>query len=117
MGTTQKRSGQYLGTEIDHNWWQRYSKDGFFTRGSGEYWIEDGFLFFQHQVRQEPIKMPLQDIVEVILYPCNRRAKIGVIQVIELVWQKDGKWLCSSFVLSGDPEEISCLLASLRGCT
>ena len=117
MNAPQKRNGQYLGTEIDHNWWQRYSKDGFFTRGAGEYWIEGGFLFFQHQVRQEPIKLPLRDIVEVVLYPCSRRAKLGVIQVIKLIWRKEGKWLCSGFVLSGSPDEISCLLASLRAGT
>jgi hypothetical protein len=117
MNTIQKKRGQYLGTEIDHKWWQRYSEEGFFTRGTGEYWIKDGTFYFQHQVRQKPIKLPLQDIVEIALHPCNRRTKIGVMQIIELVWQKDGLWLSSSFALPGSIDEVNGLLTCLRAGT
>jgi hypothetical protein len=117
MNTIQKKRGQYLGTEIDHRWWQRYSEDGFFTRGFGEYWIQDGTFHFQHQVRQNPIKLPLQKIVEIVLHPCNRRAKIGVMQIIELIWQKDGLWLSSSFALPGSIDEVNRLLTVLRAGT
>jgi len=117
MNTIQKKRGQYLGTEIDHKWWQCYSEGGFFTRGIGEYWIKDGTFYFQHQVRQKPIKLPLQDIVEIALHPCNRRTHIGVMQIIELIWQKDDLWLSSSFALPGSIEEINGLLTRLRMST
>ena len=114
MNAIRKNRGQYLGTEIDHKWWRRYSKGGFFTRGKGEYWVKDGFLFFQHKTRQNPIRLPLQDIVEIILYPCRQRFRLGNKSVIKLVWQKDGRWLSSGFALSGDSEETSGLMACLR---
>jgi hypothetical protein len=33
-----KKRGSYLGTEVDEKWYKRYRRDGFFARGSGEYW-------------------------------------------------------------------------------
>jgi hypothetical protein len=117
MNTIQKKPSQYLGTEIDHKWWRRYSKGGFSTRGIGEYWIKDGSLFFQHRARQKPICFPLQNIVEVILCPCKQRFRIGNKPVIKLVWQMGNRWLSSGFALSEGMEEASGLLASMRAAS
>ena len=114
MNAIQKRRGQYLGTEVDHKWWQRYSKEGFFTPGIGEYWIKDGSLFFQHRTRQKPISLPLQEIVEIVLCPCSRRSRDSRNPVLKLTWKKDGKWLSSGFILSGIVDETSGLLTRLR---
>ena len=114
MNAIQKKRGQYLGTEVDHKWWQRYSKDGFFTPGIGEYWIKDGSLFFQHRTRQKPISLPLRDIVEIVLCPCSRRSRDSRNPVLKLTWKKDGKWLSSGFILSGIVDETSGLLTRLR---
>ena len=114
MNAILKNRGLYLGTEIDHKWWRRYSKEGFFTRGIGEYWIKDSSLFFQHRSRQKPIRLPIRDIVEIAFCPCNRRARNSGMPIIKLIWQKDGRWLSSGFALSGSPEETSWLFASLR---
>jgi len=114
MNAIRKNRAQYLGTEIDHKWWQRYSKGGFFTRGIGEYWIKDGSLYFQHRSKQKPIRLPIRDIVEIALCPWERRTNSGCTPIIKLVWRKDGRWLSSSFALSGDPEETFGLMACLR---
>jgi len=114
MSATQKKRGHYLGTEIDHKWWRRYSKEGFYTRGSGEYWINDGFLFFQHHSKQTPIRLPLRNIVEIVYCPSKRKTRSDGTPLIKLIWQKEGKWLSSVFALYGSPEETSGLLASLR---
>ena len=114
MNVIQKKRGQYLGTRIDHKWWRRYSEGGFFARGNGEYWIKDGSLFFQHQAQQEPIRLPLQNIVEIVLCPCKKRFRMGTKPVIKVVWQKGDRWLSSGFALSEGIEAASGLLASLR---
>jgi hypothetical protein len=117
MNAIRKNRGQYLGTEIDHKWWRRYSKGGFSTRGIGEYWIKDGSLHFQHRTRQQPIRLPIKDIVEIILCPCKKRTRIGQTPVIKLVWKKDDTWLTSGFAISGSLEETSGLLNNLRAGT
>jgi hypothetical protein len=114
MNATQKKRGQYLGTKIDHKWWRCYTKEGFFTRGIGEYWIKDGSLFFQHRAQQKPICLPIQNIVEIVLCPCKKRFRIGTKPVIKLVWKKGDHWLSSSFALSDGREETSGFLAGLR---
>jgi hypothetical protein len=40
-----KNKGLYLGTEIDQKWWRRYTKEGLFLRGNGEYWYDDKGLY------------------------------------------------------------------------
>ena len=112
MNAIQKKRGQYLGTRVGHKWWQHYTEEGFTARGDGEYWIKDGYLFFQHHASQQPISLPLIKLSEIKVCPC--RARTGGIPILRLVWEKDGRWLSSGFVLSGLLDESNDLLASLR---
>ncbi len=50
-----KKSGAYLGTEIGERWWKRYCKDGFFAGGDGEYWHENGGLYFRRCLTKKPL--------------------------------------------------------------
>lgn len=112
MNTIQKKCGHYLGTSVNHKWWWRYTKGDFLHRGRGEYWIKDGSLFFQHHASQQPIILPLRNLTEIKVCPCQGRTK--GIPIIKLIWEKDGRWLSSGFVLSGLLDKNNNLLASLR---
>ena len=112
MNAIQKKRGQYLGTEVDHKWWQRYSDEGFFTPGIGEYWIKDGSLFFQRRNHKKPINLPLGNLAEIKVCPCKGRTH-GM-PIIKLVWEQDGHWLSSGFIFSGILEKNEDLLTSLR---
>jgi len=112
MNAIQKRPGQYLGTRVDHKWWRRYNKEGFFTRGVGEYWVKDSSLFFQHRAKRKPIRLPLRGLTEIKVCPCKKRTK-GIL-IFKLVWEKDGHRLSSGFVFHGITEGENNLLASLR---
>jgi len=114
MNAIQKKRAQYLGTRIAHKWWRRYCQGGFFIHGIGEYWIKDGSLFFKHRTRQEPISLPIRDIVGIIL--CSRKRRIwgDVVPVIKLVWRKDNVWLSSDFAFPGNSNETNHMVASLR---
>lgn len=115
MNAIRKKRGQYLGTRVEHKWWRRYTRGGFFTRGFGEYWIVDGSLFFQHRKKRKPFSLPLRSLAEIKLCPCHRRS--AGVPVIKLVWEKDGQWLSSGFVISDILDDAGGLLASLRaGC-
>ena len=112
MNAIQKKRGRYLGTRVEHKWWHLYSKGGFFTRGNGEYWIKDGSLFFQQRNKRKPISLPLHNLTEIKVCPCKGRA--SGLPIIKLIWEKDGHWLSSGFVLSGIVEQNDNLLANLR---
>jgi hypothetical protein len=112
MNTIGKKRGRYLGTRIEHKWWRRYREAGFSTRGKGDYWIQDGSFFFQHHASQRPISLPLRNLIEIKVCPCRGRS--GGIPVIKLVWEKDGRWLSSGFVLTGLVDQSNNLLNSLR---
>lgn len=62
-----KSAGAYLGTEIDETWWKRYRKDGFFTRGNGEYWFEDAGIHFRRYLTKKSIIIPYNRMQEVRL--------------------------------------------------
>lgn len=112
MNATEKKRGQYLGTQLVNKWWRRYTQGEFVTRGAGEYWITDGCLFFQNYASHQPIILPLNKLAEIKVCPCQRR--MGGIPILKLVWEKDGRWLSSGFVLSGMLDRSNNLLASLR---
>jgi hypothetical protein len=56
--------------------------------------------------------LPLHELAEIKVCPSQRRS--GGVLVIKLVWEKDGRWLSSSFALSGLVDKDNRLLASLR---
>ena len=54
----------YVGTQIGDRWWKRYRAPGFFVRGRGRYWFEDGELRFHRELTKEltarvPSRIPL----------------------------------------------------------
>ena len=112
MNAIQKKRGLYLGTKINHHWWRRYTEGEFSARGIGEYWIENGSLFFQHRARQKPIKLPLRNLTEIELCPC--RKSVGGIPIIKLIWHINGDWLTSTFAIFGSKKDTSQLLTNLR---
>lgn len=112
MSAIQKKHGHYLGTRVEHKWWWRYTQGGFLTRGKGKYWIKDGLLFFQHHNSQQTISLPLHKLSEIKICPCG--GQTGGIPIIKLVWEKDGRWLSSSFALTGLVDTSNNLLTNLR---
>jgi hypothetical protein len=112
MSAIQKKSGRYLGTRVEYKWWRRYTEAGFVNRGTGEYWIKDGSLFFQQHGSQLPISLPLHKLSEIKV--CRCRGRTGGVPIIKLVWQKDDRWLSTGFVLSGLVDKSNNLLTCLR---
>ncbi len=106
-----KKRGWHLWTRVGRKWWHRYNQAGLSGQGSGEYWIKDGCLFFQHDARPQPVRLPLKNLSQIEVCPCGRKAGIPV---IKLVWEEDGRWFSAGFVLSGLVDRSTNLLTSLR---
>jgi hypothetical protein len=57
-----KRRGRYLGTEIGGKWWKRYTQEGWFARGKGEYWVDDEAFYFLRTLTRDPIVIPFDKV-------------------------------------------------------
>ena len=110
----EKRRGHYLGTEIDGKWWRRYRKDGFLTRGLGEYWIKNSFLYFHRYLTIAPIVIPLCDVSEVRIGKWHSGSWAGGKPIVKILWEKDHRKLCSGFVLSSNHQETERLVGIIR---
>lgn len=100
-----KKAGAYLGTEIDATWWKRYRKDGFFARGNGEYWLEEGGFYFRRYLTKKVMVIPYNDIGEVKAGTWHAGQWRMGRPILKIVWLKDGLRLSSGFVVSRSFDE------------
>lgn len=110
----QKKRGSYLGTEVDEKWYKRYRQDGFFARGSGEYWFEEDGLHFRRFLTKKALVVLFKSIRQVKLGSWHAGKWVIVKRVIKLVWEKDGQTLSSGFVLARSQENTERLKSDLE---
>lgn len=100
--STENRRGHYLGTEIDGQWWRRYTQDGWLARGLGEYWMDASAFYFRRYLTKAPLVIALRDIVELKSGKWHSGRWAGGAPVVKMIWIKDGQRLGSGFVLARD---------------
>jgi len=77
-------------------------RDGFFARGSGEYWYDEQSFYFRRYLTRDPIVIPLLRVREVQLGRWHAGRWAWGTPVVKLIWKKDDRALSSGFVLSMD---------------
>jgi hypothetical protein len=97
-----KKPGSYLGTEIEGKWWKRYREDGFFARGNGEWWIENGALCFRRLMTRTPLVIPFDEVTEVKIGTWHAGRWILGRPIFKILWSRKGLRLSSGFYLEGD---------------
>ena len=109
-----KRRGCYLGTEINEKWWKRYTKEGLFARGNGEYWYDDEAFYFLRDLTRGPIVIPFDKMggLKVGTWHSGRWAWGN--PIIKLLWVHQGQSLSSGFILSYQESEVLMLLDEIR---
>jgi hypothetical protein len=109
-----RRRGHYLGTEIDEKWWKRYTKEGFFARGNGEYWYDDEAFYFLRYLTQDPIVIPFDKVstVKAGTWHAGRWGWGNLI--VKFLWAHQGQSLSSGFILSYQKPEALRLLNEIR---
>jgi len=100
-----RRSGRYLGTEIDEKWWKRYTKEGLFARGKGEYWYDGEAFYFLRYLTRDSIAIPFSKVSDLKVGPwhCGRWAWGN--PIVKLLWRYQGQSLSSGFILSCEKAE------------
>jgi hypothetical protein len=103
--TSEKNYGLYLGTEINEQWWKRYTKDKLFMRGNGNYWYNDKGFYFLRYLTKTPIFVPFHAISKIKLGTWHSgRWAFGNL-IIKLIWKKGDLILSSGFIVSVNREE------------
>jgi hypothetical protein len=100
----EKKKGLYLGTEINEKWFRRYTRDNLFTRGNGEYWLDEQGLYFLRYLTSAPVVFLFNMIKEVKIgsWHCGKWCLGG--SIVKIVWEKDGLRLSSGFLVPGAKE-------------
>lgn len=114
MDSTEKKPGQYLGTEVDEKWWRRYWKHGLLARGAGEFWLDDNAFCFRRHLTKTPIMIPYGDMLEVKLgkWHSGRFGAGG--PVVKILWKTAQSHLSSGFIFSRNEKETQVLVEEIR---
>jgi hypothetical protein len=97
------RAAQYVGTEIGGKWWKRYRAPGFFARGNGAYWFEDGEIRFHRALTSQTTRIPLALVSGVSIGTWHAGAWLAGKPVVKVAWSKDGEPLSSGFGFGDRP--------------
>ena len=108
------KCGHYLGTEVEGKWWKRYSKDGFFARGNGEYWYDDHAFYFLCYLTREPITIPFDKITALRVGTWHAGRWVWGKPIIKVLWVHQGQTLSSGFILSYDKREALRIFDEIR---
>jgi hypothetical protein len=107
------RRGSYFGTEIDGKWWRRYRGPGFFARGNGEFWMDEGGLHFRRLLTDAPLSIRFDEMTAARLgrWHCGRSGHGR--PVLKVDFMRDGRNLTAGFCLSGNRVEMEGLVEGL----
>ncbi len=109
----EKQKGYYLGTEVNHRWWNRYCRRTFFMRGNGTYWFDDRGLFFLRYLTRTPLFIPYE-LMRGVRFGTSHSGKWVLKEiVVKIDWQMEGLDLSSGFIL-GDRQVMAAIKEMLE---
>jgi hypothetical protein len=108
-----KQPGHYLGTEADGNWWRRYTQQGFFARGNGNYWFDESALCFHRYLTTTPLCIPYETIKGIDTGTWHAgRWNLGR-PIVKVLWEAENRKLCSGFVVSNRHDGVEAFISAL----
>lgn len=107
--TMQKQKGHYFGTEIDEIWWKRYTKEGLFARGLGEYWYDERAFYFRRYLTKTPITLQYADIIELKTGRWHAGRWAAGRPILKIIWQHKDIRLSSGFLLTSHTDAYQCI--------
>jgi len=103
----------YVGTELGGRWWKRYRAPGFFARGRGRFWFQDGELRFHRELTKELTRIPLDRIREVSIGTWHAGKWLARRPIVKLAWEDGGERLSSGFGF-GDRASADAFVAAVE---
>jgi len=110
---TDRKKGNYLGTDIDGKWWKRHRADGMLSRGNGELWMDAEGIHFHRLLLKQDILIRWDAMTGFSLGKWHAGKWLAGYPVLKVHWEKDGTSLCSGFFLVKDWDEARQFVADL----
>jgi hypothetical protein len=110
----EKHGGSYLGTEIDGRWWKRYKQEGFFVRGSGQYWFDTDAYCFLRYLTKNPLRIPYAAIQRIGQGTWHAGKWIVGHPIVKIIWKSHGQALSSGIALAGGKEGTEAFIQQLK---
>lgn len=110
---SEPRKGHYLGTEVNEAWWSRYTKEGFFARGAGEWWLDGQAFHFRRHLTNEALCIPLAEVRDVKLGAWHAGRWCLGRPIVKVIWEHAGLRLSSGFLIAGTAEDAGRLAQEL----
>lgn len=107
-------AGSYLGTEVDGKWYKRYGAEGFFARGSGEWWFEEDTFCFRRKLLKTPLRIPFAAMTAIRTGAWHSGKWVMRPVVVKVDWELDGHPLSSGFVFAKTHEGTRQMAAHLE---
>ena len=109
-----KNPGLYFGTEIDQKWWKRYTREGFFARGNGDYWFDEQGFFFHRYLTKTPLVIPFEKMSDLQIgnWHCGRW-NYGL-PIVKIIWNHQNTSLSSGFRLFNNRTETEQIITELK---
>ncbi|MBW2701628.1 MAG: hypothetical protein JRF33_12500 [Deltaproteobacteria bacterium] len=110
---SEKKKGNYFGTEIDRKWWKRFRKDGLFARGNGDFWMDEEGIRFHRKMTKTPFLLTWAELSGAELGRWHAGRWGGRRPLLKLDFERDGKILCAGFYLAADWVQMESLAKDL----
>ncbi|MEA2001633.1 MAG: hypothetical protein U9N84_07080 [Actinomycetota bacterium] len=95
-------SGSYYGTEVDGKWWKRYRGKGFFTRGGGDYWMDETGFHFRKMLTATPFTIGWDEMVSVRIGKSHAGRWGFGRPLLTIEFSSDARPLCAGFYLTSE---------------
>lgn len=107
-------TGSYLGTEVDGKWYKRYGAEGFFARGSGQWWFEEGAFCFRRKLLKTPLRIEFSSVTGIRTGAWHAGKWVMREAVVKVDWDNGGHAMSSGFVFSRTHEGTRQMAAHLE---
>jgi hypothetical protein len=108
------RNGYYYGTEKGGDWWKRYSKEGWFSRGNAVIWVNQEGIYFRRYLTRKIMHIPTESITKLMVGSEHGGKWFGC-PTIKVHWKKDNLDLVSGFSISWKKEETEKWVTVING--
>jgi hypothetical protein len=111
----EERNAYYCGTTKGRSWWRRYIREGWFSRGNCEAWVDRKGLHFRRYLTHKVMTLYHREVTEITVGKWHAGKFTGT-PIIKIAWKKDDLELVSGFSVSRTVEGTDRWVTILKDC-
>jgi hypothetical protein len=111
----EEKNAYYCGTTKGSSWWRRYIRDGWFSKGNCEIWVDQEGLHFRRYLTKKVMTIYHRDVTEITVGKWHGGKWTGT-PILRIAWKKEDLELVSGFSVSKNKEETDRWVATIEDC-